>query len=345
MPNPLVSVILPTYNRAAFLPQALAAIRAQALADWELIIVDDGSTDDTPAVVADLTRAVPQLVRYHRQENRGASGARNAGLDHARGRYVAFYDSDDLWLPHHLADCVAALEAHPEVDWVFGACRRVEHATDRVLLENTFYHPDGTPWPFLKLAARAAGRLRILDDPQALACMIAGGLNCGLQCSVFRASFFNSRRIPPYRVGEDQALVMQALAAGHRLGYFDDVHVRYHVHSDNSSGPTDRATVDRPMQAIMEEARVYEELPGHITLSAAERRARRRRLLGQYFWQIGYALLWQNGRRQEALTMFRRGLRHWPWSLACWKTYLVARARSWLADRPRGAAPVLRPRP
>ena len=64
-------------------------------------------------------------------------------------RYVAFYDSDDLWLPHHLADCVSGLDACPEVDWVFSACRRVEHGSDRVLLANTFYHPDPFVHPTL----------------------------------------------------------------------------------------------------------------------------------------------------------------------------------------------------
>src|SRR4051812_27741752 len=93
---PAVSVILPTYNRAKFLPQAFASIKAQTFTDWELVVVDDGSTDDTAAVVAEQTRGWPQSVRYVRQENRGAYGARNTGLDLVRGDAVAFFDSDDV---------------------------------------------------------------------------------------------------------------------------------------------------------------------------------------------------------------------------------------------------------
>ncbi|HEY8503179.1 MAG TPA: glycosyltransferase family A protein, partial [Gemmataceae bacterium] len=101
-PRPAVSIILPTYNRAKFLPQAFASIRSQQYTDWELIVVDDGSTDDTRAVVQELSKDVPQPVRYVYQDNQGPAGARNKGLDLASGKYVAFFDSDDVWLPHHL---------------------------------------------------------------------------------------------------------------------------------------------------------------------------------------------------------------------------------------------------
>src|SRR4051794_28321972 len=107
--RPAVSIILPTYNRAAFLPRAFEAIRSQRFTDWELIVIDDGSNDNTPELVSQFAAGVAQSVVYLRQENQGAYGARNTGLDHAKADYIAFYDSDDLWLPHHLHDCIEAL--------------------------------------------------------------------------------------------------------------------------------------------------------------------------------------------------------------------------------------------
>src|SRR5947209_7539603 len=120
---PAVSVILPTYNRAKFLPQAFDSISGQSFADWELIVVDDGSTDHTREIVAELAAGVAQPVRYMAQANQGPYAARATGFQAARGRLVAFYDSDDVWLPHHLADCVLELTKHADVDWVFAACR------------------------------------------------------------------------------------------------------------------------------------------------------------------------------------------------------------------------------
>src|SRR5262245_48027518 len=126
--RPAVTVILPTYNRASFLPGAFESLDSQSFKDWDLIVVDDGSTDNTREIVHAFERAGGRAMRYVHQTNRGAYAARNRGLDEATGKYVAFFDSDDVWLPHHLARCVTALEEHPEVDWVFGSCTQIDHA-------------------------------------------------------------------------------------------------------------------------------------------------------------------------------------------------------------------------
>src|SRR5690242_12360951 len=97
----VVTIILPTYNRARFLPAALESIRRQEYVAWELIIVDDGSTDETASLLPSLVNDIPQSVIVVRRENGGAYAARNTGLEMVNGQYVAFFDSDDLWLPHH----------------------------------------------------------------------------------------------------------------------------------------------------------------------------------------------------------------------------------------------------
>jgi glycosyltransferase involved in cell wall biosynthesis len=341
---PAVSVILPTYNRARFLPQALASIRAQTFADWELIVVDDGSTDDTGAIIGPLTAGLAQPVRYVRQENQGAYGARNTGLDHARGRYAAFFDSDDTWLPHHLGDCVQALDANHDVDWVYGACQVVDEATARVLAPTTFY-VDGKPRPFLALRSRAAGPLRVITDPGAIVCKIRHGLFNGLQNSVIRRSLFEGRRFEAAsrNEAEDQLVVIRALAEGRRLGYLDDVHVIYRVHPGNSSA-AHGGDVEKQKRVYRLLVAGFERLAAEVRLGRAERRALRRRLGHEYFWHLGYSLLWQHGQRREALAMFRRGLRYWPWDWRCWKVYAVALAKSLLtrAGAPRREAGLTR---
>lgn len=93
--SPLISVIIPTYNRANFLHQAIESVLAQTYKNWELIIVDDGSTDNTSELVRKFT---DKRIIYLYQENRGASAARNKGIQKAKGEYIAFLDSDDAWL-------------------------------------------------------------------------------------------------------------------------------------------------------------------------------------------------------------------------------------------------------
>jgi len=94
----VISAIVPTFDRAPQLERALASIEVQTLAAGELIVVDDGSTDRTPEMVAERFPA----VRYLRQENRGVSAARNRGIEAARGEWIALLDSDDEWLPEKL---------------------------------------------------------------------------------------------------------------------------------------------------------------------------------------------------------------------------------------------------
>jgi glycosyltransferase involved in cell wall biosynthesis len=301
------------------------SIRSQELHEWELIVVDDGSTDDTVAVLAELTRGLGRPFRLISQTNQGPSAARNTGLDHVRGRYVAFFDSDDIWLPHHLKECVLALEANPDVDWVYGACRVIDRGTGQVIAPNTFT-VDGHPRPFRKLRVRNSGSLHILDDCEAMRCQIRDGLWCGLQASVFRARLFESLRLPPYRVGEDQALTVLALAGGHRLGYLEAVHVDYYLHDDNSSAAN--ADPARKLRAYTELTGCFEDLRRRAALTPADRRALDRRLAEEYFWHLGYHGLWRAGRRREALTAYGRGLRRWPWDWRYWRTFTLAALRT-----------------
>src|SRR5574340_695015 len=123
MPRPTVSVVVPAYNAAAFLRRAIDSVLGQTAVDLELLVVDDGSTDATLQLLAgygERLQAIPQV-------NAGPAGARNRGLALARGRYIAFLDADDWWLPEKLGRQVALLDSRPEI----GFCStgtRVVHA-------------------------------------------------------------------------------------------------------------------------------------------------------------------------------------------------------------------------
>lgn len=120
---PLVSVITPTYNRAHLLPRALESVLSQDFGDLELIVVDDGSTDETPEVVAGLADPRIRYIRF--PENRGIGAARHAGVAAARGEFIAFIDSDDVWLPGKLAYQVTLFQCYPQVDVVFADYRNI----------------------------------------------------------------------------------------------------------------------------------------------------------------------------------------------------------------------------
>jgi teichuronic acid biosynthesis glycosyltransferase TuaG len=121
-PNETVSVIIPVFNDEAFLRQAIDSVLAQTYRDLELIVVDDASTDGTPRIVEGYGEA----VRFCRLEkNEGVAVARNTGLSLATGRYVAFLDSDDCWLPTKIEKQVACLKNHP-TGFCFTAYERMD---------------------------------------------------------------------------------------------------------------------------------------------------------------------------------------------------------------------------
>jgi len=335
----ITSIVLPTFNRARFLPRAFDAIRSQEYDRWELIVVDDGSVDATESLVTRFASTQPvDKVRYHHQSNRGAYAARNVGLDMCRGEYIAFYDSDDVWLSHHLSKCVSALERHPDVDWVYGACRMVDEASGKEIQASTF-HQDGMDEAFLTLKVQQDRDLFIVRDERALEWALLHGLNSGLQNSMFRARVFNKLRfrvqygstiLTPQassRSAEDQLLVARALAAGFILGYRDDVHVNYYVHAGNSSAASSVPDLEKTADVFRTLIAGFEALRQELPSSSAIQTALSLRLSREYFWHLGYGALWPAGRFTEAIAAYERGLRLNPRSLRLWKTYVAARVR------------------
>lgn len=113
--HPTVSVIIPTYNRAGYLQEAIASVLAQTFGDFEILVVDDGSSDTTASVVAGFGDG---RIRYFYQENAGRSVARNRGLRLSKGEFIGFLDDDDLYLPGKLLQQVAYLDSHGEIGLV-----------------------------------------------------------------------------------------------------------------------------------------------------------------------------------------------------------------------------------
>ncbi len=112
----LVSVVIPTYNSSRFITESIQSVLAQTVTDLEVIVVDDGSTDDTQTVLASITDPRVKVLRI---QNQGIGAARSAGVEHAQGRFVAFNDADDLWRPQKLEKQLAIMECEPEVGVIF----------------------------------------------------------------------------------------------------------------------------------------------------------------------------------------------------------------------------------
>jgi glycosyltransferase involved in cell wall biosynthesis len=201
-----VSVIIPVFNGADRLAAAVASVRPQLRDGDEIIIVDDGSSDATPAVIAALGAGVTAL----RQGNAGNAAARNAGLRRASGEAIAFLDHDDLWTPHRQAALLAALHADASVDIAAG---RVDIAVDAAMAppapDNPRYATVHRPWHLDALLIRRAVFDRV------------GGFDESLRQAV------------------DADWFLRAREAGTRFQAIDLVTVRYRLHAANLSRDVD----------------------------------------------------------------------------------------------------------
>lgn len=141
--TPIVSVIVPAYNYGRFIGATLESLQAQTFANWECVVIDDGSTDDTADVVARFATK-DRRIKFFRQQNRRQAAARNYGLAQISGKYVQFLDADDLVEPRKLARQVEYLEEHAEVDIVYGETRFF--ATDRPKELLYTMYGENKPW-------------------------------------------------------------------------------------------------------------------------------------------------------------------------------------------------------
>lgn len=152
--GPLISVVMPIFNREQYVSQAIESVLAQTYRNWELILVDDGSTDRSIAIAQQFAERFADRIRWTCHEggaNRGISATRNAGMKLSRGAYIACLDSDDLWVPDKLETQAQIALDHPEVGLIFGA--------------TNYWHPDN---PEQSREIPAGGPLNCVVQPPAL---------------------------------------------------------------------------------------------------------------------------------------------------------------------------------
>lgn len=219
---PLVSVVMPVHNGARWLGETLQSLYAQTEPRFEIVLVDDASTDDLRQVLA--AHADERLRVIHLPRNVGVSAARNEGIELARGRYIAFCDADDLCQPHRLQTQVAFLEQHPDVG-LCGSAFTCFDTEDRETVQN----------PTSNEEIRTA--------------LMQG--NCfGLSTTMGRADVLKAQRFDPsLSVAEDYDLWTRLAAAGVRLANLPDSLIRYRWHPQQASR-TKSARLDQATRRI-----------------------------------------------------------------------------------------------
>jgi glycosyltransferase involved in cell wall biosynthesis len=289
--QPLISVVTPTHNRARLLRRAMASVLGQRWHDFEWVVIDDASQDDTPDVL-DSCRD-PRLKRHRLEPNQGVAAARNAGVAAARGEFVAFLDDDDEYLPDYLeavGELARSPTSAPDVIWT-GVIRVYEG-------------PDGSRreepriWRCDRRWGAVGGSVEHLTQVN-MSCGV-----CVRRESLLRVGLFD----PALRVSEDLDLLLRLAAAGCTFRCIPRALIRIHVHAGSSLSRSSRSAV---MAASNERliARNQALLDAHPQL-------------WMHFHDMLAGDCYRAGQRGLAREIILRMLRRMPWRLRTWEKLL-----------------------
>ncbi|WP_419815176.1 glycosyltransferase family 2 protein [Glacieibacterium sp.] len=237
MTSPIVSIIMPAFNAGRFIEDAIASVREQTLADWELIVVDDASTDDTARLVADAAARDPRIRSIRLAVNRGPAAARNVGIDAATGEWLALLDADDRYDPARLRTLVHVATAA-------GA----DLCSDNLLLD--FVPPKGAPQPMIPTGLLSGVReLRLGEFIQrTMADPAWPGVNFGFLKPILRRRFLLDHRLrydERVRFAEDFSFYVDCLQAGGRWFLSPEPLYIYRVRGDSLTQVQTVADLDR----------------------------------------------------------------------------------------------------
>lgn len=310
---PRVSVIMPTYNTAAYVQEAIDSVLAQDYPAKELIVVDDGSSDDTVERVA----AYGHRVRLITQRNQGSAVARNRALEAARGEYIAFLDSDDVWLPGKLTTQIDHLESHPDIGLVYSRWQ--------------VWRPDANgAFPAPPDGAAAGDNGKLAGSPGIVEERSGWLYNRLLFSSLLHTITVVARRSlidavgafdPALKRGQDYDYWIRAsrVTPMHQL---DRVLALYRVHGEGCA---------RKWPYVNYEKLVVERAIGRWGLTGpdGERtpRSRIRRRLAEICFSFGYHHYWE-GSARLALSAFLESARRRPTHVSSWRYLLMTAPRA-----------------
>jgi len=284
---PKVSVVIPTYNRSGMIKEAISSVLAQTERDFEIVVVDDGSTDDTRSVVGAMQNG---RISYFYKNNGGPASARNYGLSKAKGEYVAFLDSDDLWPENYLEVMLSQLEGNSE----FGAA----------------YSP-------ITVIRSDGGKLESYKRPEGKSGWIASELfmrgSVWPSAALFRSSvwtdFYFDERLN--RTSEDRDAFLR-LSVHTQFLFVPGVEALHRMSADSICAQ-EPVTCSRALAL----ERFYFRLGGDKIVTA--KTARRR--LSHAYRKVAEERR-KNGLRRAAMQLYERAIRYWPYDLRLYLGYL-----------------------
>ena len=300
--TPAISVVMPVYNAALYLRQALDSVLAQTFTDFEVVVIDDGSTDDSSAMLDDYARRDARVNVFHR-ENRGITATRNELITRCRGEFMAVFDSDDVCLPVRFERQLAHLRANPDVTCL------------------------GAAWELIDDHGRRLTKITPpLADADVQAVALKGHSPMCHSATIMRLDAV--RRVGGYDPGLQQAEDLDLYLRLGELGRIEnlpEILLQYRVHPASVSERKcveQRACARRACEAAWARRGIEGTFEADVTWRPGEDRASRHAFALKYgWWAYNY------GQNKTAVVYARKAIGALPWSSAGWKLLATAALR------------------
>lgn len=324
--SPLVSVVMPVFNREKWLPISVGSVQRQTFGDWELLLVDDRSTDGTAALARDL-QSEDARIRYGlNPRTKGPSGARNHGLDEARGKYIAYLDSDDEWEPFHLERMVYFLEKYPD---------RIDVMNANPLRK---YRDTGVVYgkrelDLVNLSYERLEDAYLLEKESAISEQLRRRVLV-TQAIVGKADVFKRVRWQEHIVaGEDSLYCFEVLYTGAKVCHLQQFHCIYWAHGDNTVNCLGTHSPQRMLRIHQGFVLFWQEVLAKPKLSAVQRAIAETQLAHVLAWHLGYHCYEPLGELSEARRCYLRAAMLKPTELGFWRAYAATWPKQWLGLR------------
>lgn len=309
----LVSIIVPVFNREDKVTRAISSIQAQSYECWEMILVDDASTDNTRLVIEDLAKTDSRLKLVSNHNSKGPSGARNTGLEYATGKYIAYQDSDDEWVSYHLEVMVRYLEKYPDkIDLMSANPLRKNEADGSIF---NYDELDLSTLPCTQIDDGYLIEKSKLFDIQLQNRAITTQCMVG-KAELMKANRWNEELKAAVDILHNLELCLKNIGVCHIQNY----HAIYWAHSDNLtdvSGMHNPARMERVHKSF---ARYWEIVLESMPLTSPQEKYVKENLAKCYAWHLGYHTFEAQKKYLEACRCYRKALILQPGKFKYWKS-------------------------
>lgn len=311
-----VSIVIPTYNRAHMLPYSLSSVEKQNIADVEVIVVDDGSSDNTAEVIMEWQERLPGLKYITNSRKKGPSGARNTGIMNSTGQFIAFLDSDDEWMPDHLKTALSYLtDSNTDIDIFTANPLRKNRITGDIFREDEL---DLTNYHYQRMSNG------YLFDPETIFKTALSHRIITTQTLVAKSSLIKSVLFDEDLIwGEDNMYMLDLAHQKPKILHVQKYHVTYWGHDGNLTNCIGLKSESERSKATLGMANFYHKALEKYSDGISINPTFKREAASFLFWQAGYSALATQGNYKDAITYYKLGLKLQPFNVKMLKTLFI----------------------